>query len=68
MKNSRISDQMMGFANEINEFGSFGIKGASECHNFGSTWGFRPDCPVFERGKCQQQEENEEQFISEGLI
>jgi hypothetical protein len=41
------------FANTINELGSFGVVGASECHNFGSTWGCRIDCPVFERGECK---------------
>jgi len=54
----------MGFASTINEIGSFGIVGASECHNFGSTWGCRSHCPVFERGQCGIQEENE-QFFNE---
>lgn len=34
----------------------------SECERFGSTWGCNPDCPVFERGECELQEENEEKF------
>lgn len=49
----------MMFANTINEIGSFGVVGASECQNFGSTWGCRSHCPVFERGGCEIQQENE---------
>lgn len=26
---------------------------ASECHNFGSTWGCRSHCPAFEKGNCK---------------
>jgi len=36
----------------------------SECFKFGSTWGCRIDCPVFERGECEMQEENEELFAN----
>lgn len=39
----------------------------SECEKFGMTWGCRPDCPVFERGECELQEENEEFFENEGI-
>lgn len=41
------------FANTINELGSFGVVGASECHNYGSTWGCDIGCPVFARGECK---------------
>jgi len=41
------------FAKTINELGPFGVIGASECHNYGSTWGCDIDCPVFERGECK---------------
>ena len=59
MENSKMT-----FANTINELGSNGAIGASECHNFGSTWGCRPDCPVFERGECKDvYRENLEMFI-----
>lgn len=34
----------------------------SECEKFGFTWGCKSDCPVFERGDCELQEENEERF------
>ena len=37
-------------------------KGMSECDKFGMTWGCREDCPVFERGECEIQEENEKEF------
>lgn len=40
----------------------------NECEKFGMTWGCRPDCPVFERGECKIQEENEEFFLKEGMI
>ena len=38
----------------------------SECERFGMTWGCKPDCPVFERGECELQEENEKMFEEEG--
>lgn len=41
------------FANTINELGSFRVVGASECHNYGSTWGCDIRCPVFVRGDCK---------------
>lgn len=40
----------------------------SECEKFGMTWGCKPDCPVFERGECELQEENEKMFEEEGEI
>ena len=39
----------------------------TECEKFGSTWGCKPDCPVFERGECELQEENEEKFYGRKL-
>lgn len=60
-----MDNHSMNFANTINEIGSFGVKGQSECFNFGITWGCRPHCPVFERGKCEHQEENQAQFDRE---
>ena len=38
----------------------------SECEKFGMTWGCKPDCPVFERGECELQEENAKMFEDEG--
>ncbi|MBD5534630.1 MAG: hypothetical protein HDQ99_03010 [Lachnospiraceae bacterium] len=40
----------------------------NECEKFGMTWGCKPDCPVFERGECELQEENEKMFEEEGEI
>jgi hypothetical protein len=40
----------------------------NDCERFGMTWGCRPDCPVFEKGKCELQEENTVLFKKEGLI
>jgi hypothetical protein len=54
------------FANTINEIGSHANLSASECERFGMTWGCREDCPVFERGTCKIQEENQELFDKEG--
>lgn len=39
----------------------------NECEKFGMTWGCKQDCPVFERGECELQEENEEFFEEEGF-
>lgn len=64
-----VENNKMSFANTINEMGSFGVKGASECHNFGSTWGCRPDCPVFERGECKDAyKENLKLFVEDDII
>ena len=41
-------------------------RGTSECFNFGSCWGCRPDCPVFQRGKCEIEKEVVEQFKESG--
>lgn len=37
----------------------------SECEKFGKTWGCKPDCPVFECGECELQEENVKMFEKE---
>lgn len=36
--------------------------GADECTQFGIMDGCKPNCPVFERGECPMQEENEAIF------
>ena len=53
------------FANTINEIGLGGVIGSSECHNFRITWGCSPDCPVFERGECEIQADNQKIFDKE---
>lgn len=64
-----MENNKMIFANTINELGSFGVVGASECHNFGSTWGCRKDCPVFEEGNCKDAYfDNIKMFIKDGDI
>lgn len=50
------------WANTINTIGDHACLLGSECDRFGITWGCRPDCPVFERGECEIQEENEKYF------
>lgn len=51
----------MEFANSIADL--YGIPLiANECERFGMTWGCRDHCPVFERGECEIQKENEEYF------
>jgi len=41
-------------------------RGTSECFNFGSCWGCRPSCPVFQRGECEIEKEVVEQFKESG--
>lgn len=36
-----------------------------ECHRFGIQAGCKPECPVFSRGECEMQEENEKTFNAE---
>lgn len=55
------------FANTIADLGSYATHFENECERFGMTWGCKPDCPVFERGECELQEENEKFFIDEGI-
>lgn len=57
-----------GLANTIHDMGSGGNHMANECERFGMTWGCRPDCPVYDRGECELQQENTETFIKQGLI
>ena len=38
------------------------------CEKFGMIWGCKPDCPVFERGECELQEENEKMFKKENSM
>ena len=54
------------FANTLADMGSHATHFENECERFGMTWGCKPDCPVFERGECELQEENEEMFEQEG--
>lgn len=37
----------------------------NECERFGIMSGCKPNCPVFERGQCEQQEENEKLFAEQ---
>jgi hypothetical protein len=39
---------------------------ASTCHSEGITHGCVPTCPVFEKGECEFQKENEIKFIDKG--
>lgn len=55
------------FANTLAEMDDRLPRGTSECFNFGNCWGCRPDCPVFERGECELQAENEEMFEKEEI-
>lgn len=48
----------MDFARTINEHGDNAFLGMSDCEHFGMTYGCRPDCPVYLKGKCEIQEEN----------
>ncbi len=43
----------------------FGSLFASECEKFGMVSGCREDCPVFQAGKCEVQEENEALFAKQ---
>jgi hypothetical protein len=52
---------MVEFANEIAELNGTSHM-MSECERFGMTWGCREYCPVYERGECELQKENEERF------
>lgn len=61
----RWSVSKEGLANEIHAQDSHSSLFANECERFGMTWGCRPDCPVFERGECKIQEENQDFFDKE---
>jgi hypothetical protein len=56
------------FSKELHEFGNNTNLSANECETFGITWGCKEDCPVFERGKCEMQEENEVIFKNSAQI
>ncbi len=43
----------------LNRSGPNGFITSSECHNYGSVSGCDDECPVFCRGECEIQEENE---------
>ena len=58
-----MSNQSQIFATTINELGSFGMLGRSDCDNFGMTWGCRTHCPTFQSGNCTEPAESIEQFI-----
>lgn len=50
------------FAHTLMEFDKHMPKGLTECEEYGMTWGCDKDCPVFQRGECELQEENEKLF------
>lgn len=50
------------FSDTISELDFCPARMESECEKFGFVWGCKSDCPVFERGECELQEENEEKF------
>jgi len=50
------------FAETLYELVSEGNHMANECERFGMTWGCKEDCPVFERGECELQEDNKKMF------
>lgn len=51
--------QKMDFARTINNYSDNAFLGLSDCEYFGMTYGCHPDCPVFLRGECEIQKENE---------
>lgn len=55
----------MQFANELSLRDKFSGHMETDCEKFGMTFGCREDCPVFERGKCENQEELTEKFEKE---
>ena len=50
------------FAYTITELDNRLPKSMTECERFGMTWGCKEHCPVFERGECEIQKENERIF------
>jgi len=66
LKGKLMSNRAL-LANTLANIGSHATHFGNECERFGMTWGCKPDCPVFERGECELQEENEEMFIREGI-
>ncbi|MFY8161972.1 MAG: hypothetical protein ACOVNU_11630 [Candidatus Kapaibacteriota bacterium] len=51
----------MDFANELFYSSDLGLF-ANECERFGMMSGCQEHCPVFQRGECEHQEENEKIF------
>lgn len=47
------------FAYTINNLDNGIYKTGNECFNYGITWGCDEECPVFQKGKCELQKENE---------
>ncbi len=53
----------MGFANSVCSMdNNLSYSNMTECERYGITWGCDKDCPVFQRGECELQKENEEIF------
>lgn len=52
------------FINTIIDNDKFMPKGISECEKYGMFSGCDKFCPVFQRGKCELQKENQERFSS----
>ena len=50
------------FADTLMTTGQYANLSANECERFGMVWGCAPDCPVYERGECENQEENKLMF------
>jgi len=50
-----MNDSKMEFATALAELGSFGVKGMTECEKYGMAWGCDEDCPVYQRGECQNE-------------
>ena len=67
MKGEDNQNPKMGFANTIAilDLGATAYSSMGECMRFGMVSGCAEDCPVFERGECEQQEENEKIFNEE---
>lgn len=63
-----VSANMEGFAYAIENLFSDSGHFANECETFGMCWGCLPECPVWIRGECELQEENNEEFKKLGLI
>ena len=58
----------LNFAWTVNNLDDRLGKTGNQCFHYGSMFGCAPECPVFERGECELQDENRAQFIAQGLI
>ena len=65
MEKGKLMSNRALLANALADLGSQATHFENECERFGMTWGCKPDCPVFERGECDLQNENEEMFLRE---